>query len=73
MPSEFRRAIESFTEYYNYRRYHEALDNVTPTNVYFSKRDEILAQRKEAKQKTLQIRKEHNRKSRKLVKNTTID
>ncbi len=50
MPSELRQAIESFVEYYNHRRYHESLENVTLTDVYFSRRDDILARRKEAKQ-----------------------
>lgn len=71
MPSELRQAIESFVKYYNHRRYHEALDNVTPADVYFGRRDEILAQRKEAKRKTLQARREHNQRLRKLDKNTT--
>ena len=71
MPSELRQAIESFVEYYNHRRCHEALDNVTPADVYFGRRNEILAQRKEAKRKTLQARREHNQRLRKLDKNTT--
>ncbi|MBA7672164.1 hypothetical protein ES703_80338 [subsurface metagenome] len=66
MPSELRQAIESFVEYYNHRRYHEALDNVTPADVYFGRKDGILAGRKEAKQKTLQSRKEYNQKLREL-------
>ena len=66
MPSELRQAIESFVEYYNHRRYHEALGNVTPADVYFGRRDEILAQRKEAKRKTLQARREHNQSMRPL-------
>ena len=60
MPSELRQAIESFVEYYNHRRYHEALENVTPADVYFGRKDGILARRKEAKQRALQARKEHN-------------
>ena len=68
MPSELRRAIESFVEYYNPRRYHEALENVTPADVYFDRKDGILARKKEAKQKTLQARKEHNQKLRELDK-----
>jgi len=66
MPSELRQAIESFVEYYNDRRYHEALENVTPADIYFGRKDGILARRKEAKQRTLLARKEHNRKLREL-------
>jgi putative transposase len=66
MPSELTEAIEKFVEYYNYRRYHEALGNVTPADVYYGRREKILAQRKEAKQKILQTRLKHNRKMREL-------
>ncbi len=43
MPSELRRAIESFAEYYNHRRYHKAPANVTPADVSFGRKDGILA------------------------------
>jgi len=53
--------------YYNHQRYHEALDNVTPAaDVYFGKKDAILAGKKKAKRKTLQTRKEYNQKLREL-------
>ena len=45
--------------------------DVTPADVYFGRRNEILAQRKEAKRKTLRARREHNQRPRKLDKNTT--
>ena len=66
MPSELRQAVESFVEYYNHHRYHEALGNVTPADVCHGRRDGILARRKEAKRRTLQARKEHNHKVREL-------
>ena len=66
MPSELREAIESFVAYYNYRRYHEALGNVTPADVYYGRREQILSWRKEAKSKTLLARLKYNRRLREL-------
>lgn len=61
MPSELEKAIAAFIEYYNYRRYHEGLDNVTPYHVYTGRHLEIIQRRKEAKSKTLQVRKDYNK------------
>lgn len=66
MPSELKEAIRAFVEYYNYWCYHEGLGNVTPADVYFARKDGILARRKKVKQRMLQVRKEHNRKLREL-------
>jgi transposase InsO family protein/transposase-like protein len=66
MPSELRESIEKFVEYYNHRRYHEALGNVTPANVYYGRREQILARRKEVKRQTIEVRLKHNRKMREL-------
>ena len=49
MHSELWEAIERFIEYYNHRRYHEALGNVTPADVYYGRREQVLARRREVK------------------------
>jgi putative transposase len=54
-------AIRTFIDYYNYRRYHEGLGNVTPYDVYTRKNLEIIQRREEAKSRTLTERKEYNR------------
>ena len=65
MPSELKEAIRTFVEYYNYRRYHEGLGNVTPWDVYTGKHLEIIARRKEVKSRTLRERKGYNNIARK--------
>jgi hypothetical protein len=64
MPSELKEAIMAFIEYYNYRRYHEGLGNVTPYDVYTGRHLEIIRRRKEAKSKTLEARRDYNRTAR---------
>ena len=58
-PSELENEIASFVQYYNYYRYHEALKNVTPNDVYSGRQIEILEHRKEVKAKTLEKRKRY--------------
>jgi putative transposase len=55
-PTALKRAVASFVDYYNHRRYHEGLGNVTPADVYYGRREEILWRRKEVKQRTLTLR-----------------
>jgi len=60
--------MESFVKYYNQQRYHESLYNVAPADVYYGWKDDMLARRKEVKQRTLQARREHNQALRELDK-----
>jgi transposase len=61
-PEELKREISAFIEYYNGRRYHEALGNVTPDDVYFGKSDSIQTRRRNLQGKTLARRQAINAK-----------
>jgi putative transposase len=60
MPWELEQEIERFIYYYNNKRYHEALDNVTPADVYYGRHREIITRRERLKQQTLRARKRYN-------------
>ena len=59
-PWEVERAVARFVEDYKHRRYHEALQNVTPAAVFFGRQATILARRQRIKQRTLQRRTREN-------------
>jgi putative transposase len=59
-PEALREAMAEFIEFYRYRRYHEGIGNVTPADVYYGRREEILKRRKEQKQATLKRRFQYN-------------
>jgi hypothetical protein len=61
MPSDLEEALAAFVSYYNYRRYHKALGNVTPADVLDGRKERILQCRKEMKAQTIKRRRLHNR------------
>ena len=60
LPGELKGKIKEFVNYYNNERYHESINNVTPADVYFGRKNEILEKRREIKIKTLAERKRIN-------------
>jgi putative transposase len=59
-PSELERAIADFVDYYNHRRYHKALGNVTPADVLYGRREQILERRMEVQIQTFERRRHYN-------------
>jgi putative transposase len=66
-PSQLDKAIADFVDYYNYRRYHKALGDLTPDDVLYGRREQILLRRKEVQIQTINHRREYNRDLRELV------
>jgi putative transposase len=60
LPSQLELAIADFVDYYNYRRYHKALGNVTPADVLYGRREQIIQRRKEVQLLTIKYRRDYN-------------
>ncbi|EBW1312035.1 IS3 family transposase, partial [Salmonella enterica subsp. enterica serovar Mbandaka] len=62
LPGDLERQIEAFVEYYNHRRHHESLGNVTPADAYFGRASAIIEQRERIKRQTIELRRLQHRK-----------
>ena len=61
-------AIRGFVEFYNYRRYHKALKDVTPYDVLQGRLEAILVHRKEVQRETFERRRRYNQEVRETLK-----
>ena len=59
-PEELEAAVTEFAHWYNHERYHEAIGNVQPIDMYKGRAEEILARRKEVQAKTFEERRKWN-------------
>jgi putative transposase len=60
LPGTLEDEIARFVEYYNNERYHEALDNLRPVDVYEGRARELLTERMRIKIETLRKRRKEN-------------
>ncbi|MBN2135699.1 MAG: DDE-type integrase/transposase/recombinase [Acidobacteria bacterium] len=65
-PGDLELGIKIYIDYYNQVRYHEGLGNVTPDDVYYGRRPEILKRRVALKVKTFANRKAVNKRLKTL-------
>lgn len=56
LPGDLEQRICEFVDYYNYERYHESLNNLTPADVYYGRGQQVLDRREQIKLNTLAMR-----------------
>jgi len=56
LPGQLEQRLAEFVAYYNTRRYHESLSNLTPADIYFGRGQTILTRRQKIKLKTIELR-----------------
>ena len=71
VPGDLEVVTLGFVDYYNHRRYHKALSNVTPDDVLKGRRDGILILRREVKAQTSRWRQRYNRQRRESYNTAT--
>jgi len=71
VPGDLEVATLGFVDYYNHRRYHKTLSNVTPNDFFMGRREEILIRRREVKAQTSRWRQRYNRQRRESYNTAT--
>jgi len=56
LPADLEAQINAFVDHYNHQRYHEAIGNLTPADVYFGRGNTILLEQERIKRQTIQNR-----------------
>jgi hypothetical protein len=56
LPGQLEARLAEFVDYYNLRRYHESLQNLTPADVYCGRGRSILKRRNTVRRKTFELR-----------------
>lgn len=56
LPGQLQARLAEFVDYYNTRRYHESLNNLTPADVYFGRSQAILKRRETTRRKPIEQR-----------------
>ena len=62
LPGDLENQIGAFIEHYNYQRYHESLNNVTPADAHFGRAEAIIQQRDRINRQIIQRRRLQHRK-----------
>ena len=57
-----------FVDFYNHRRYHKAIKDITPADMLAGRREEMLGRRREVKDRTINRRKLSNQALREQLK-----
>jgi putative transposase len=61
LPGQLEARLAEFVAYYNTRRYHESLSNLTPADIYCGRGQTILTRRQKIKLKTIALRRRLHR------------